>query len=323
MIEVLGLVFGLALLLGGGFLLVKGASGVASRFHISPIIVGLTIIAFGTSAPELFVSIIAALRDQTDIVFGNVVGSNIANLGLVLALAAVVRPIEINGQIVRRELPLLLLATAVILVMALDPLLRKASGVLDRSDGVILLLLFFIFFYVTALDVLHRRESDSLLSDIDRSPLITTAPPATYAWISIALGLSGLLIGGQLTISYGVALSELLGIPSAVVGLFVVAIGTSLPELVTTIIAAIRREPDLALGNVIGSNLFNGLAVLPVGVILRPLAIPTGGVFDLTVSLLFAAALIPVFWIGRARLGRKVGWIMLLCYSVYAVVRVI
>lgn len=323
MMAFFGLLAGLSLLIGGGFILVKGASGIAARFNVSPVIVGLTIIAFGTSAPELFIGILAALRDQSDIVFGNAVGSNIANLGLVLGIAAVIRPIEINGQIVRRELPLLLLATGVVVVMALDPILRGLSPVLDRSDAIILLLLFLVFFYVTALDVLHRRGSDSLLSDIDSSPLVTVASPAAYDWGLVALGLVGLFLGGQLTISNGVELSVLLGVPSTIIGLFVVAIGTSLPELVTSVIAAIRREPDLALGNVIGSNLFNSLAVLPISAIIRPVGIPTGGMLDLSVSFVFAAALIPIFWMGRARLGRRAGWVLLFGYGVYALGRVL
>jgi cation:H+ antiporter len=323
MIEFLGLILGLSLLIGGGFLLVKGASGIAARFNVSPIIVGLTIIAFGTSAPELFVSVVAALRDETDILFGNVVGSNIANLGLVLGLAAIFRPLEINGQLVRRELPLLLLATIVILVMALDPLLRNLPAVIDRSDAVILLLLFLVFFYVTALDVLRQRGADPLLVEMRNSALVMTDSPATYDWIFVGLGLAGLFVGGQLTISNSVVLSTLLNVPSAIVGLFVVAVGTSLPELVTSIIAAIRREPDLALGNIVGSNLFNGLAVLPIGAMVRPVTVPAGGMLDLSVSFLFAAILIPVFWIGRARLGRKMGRVILGCYILYFVGRVI
>lgn len=319
----LGLAAGLLILIGGGFLLVKGASGIAARYGVSPIIVGLTIIAFGTSAPELFVGIIAALRGQTDLVFGNVVGSNIANIGLVLGLAAVVRPIEINGQVVRRELPFFLLVTGVIVVMALDPLLRHQQPVLDKSDAIILLLLFAVFFYATALDVMHGRKSDPLLTDFAHSPIVIHAIPGGHDWLSIALGLAGLFLGGRLTISNGVELSQLLNVQSAIVGLFVVAIGTSLPELATSVVAAVRREPDLALGNIVGSNLFNGLAVLPISAMVRPITVPSGGTIDLFVSFLFAAVLIPVFWIGRARLGRRVGWVFLFCYAVYATTRAI
>ena len=323
MIAFFELLLGLLLLLGGGYFLVKGASGIATRFNVSPIIVGLTIMAFGTSAPELFVGVMAALQDQTDIAFGNVVGSNIANLGLVLGVAAVVKPLEIHGQIVRRELPLLLLATGAILIMAMDPLMRGEIGVIDRSDAVILVFLFLIFFYVTALDVLERRSDDSLMVDFDHSRKLTVAASSARDWLSIAIGFTGLLIGGRLTISGGVELAAILNVPSAIVGLFVVAAGTSLPELVTSIIAALRREPDLALGNVIGSNLFNGLAVLPITGLVRPVVVPDGGLFDLAVSFLFAVVLIPIFYVGRARLGRGIGCVFLIAYLAYVVARLL
>ena len=323
MLATFGLISGLVLLIGGGYLLVKGSSGIATRLNVSPVIVGLTILAFGTSAPELFVGIFAALRDQTDLLFGNVIGSNIANLGLVLGLAAVFRPIEINGQIVRRELPLFLLATGAIVVMALDPWLRQLPPVIDRSDAILLLLLFLIFFYITALGVLQRRSTDPLLTEIETSTLVTTDSPAAYDWVSVIFGVVGLFIGGQLTINNSIELSSLLNVPSAVVGLFVVAIGTSLPELVTSIIAAVRREPDMALGNVVGSNLFNGLFVLPVSALVRPVSVPDGGMLDLSISFVFAAVLIPVFWVGRARLGRRAGWVMLAAYLLYVVGRIL
>lgn len=323
MMNFIGLLFGLSLLIGGGYLLVKGSSGIAARFNISPMIIGLTIIAFGTSAPELFIGIIAAQQGQTDIIFGNVVGSNIANLGLVLGLAAIFCPIEIDGQIVRREIPLFLLATGVILVMALDPLLRGEPGVIDRSDAIILLSLFLVFFYVTTLGVFSGEKSDSLLREIECSPLVNRGAPASYDLVFIVLGCTGLFFGGDFTVRNSVELAAVMNVSSAIVGLFVVAVGTSLPELVTSIIAALSRESDLALGNVIGSNLFNGLAVLPISALIQPVTVPEGGMFDLSVSFLFAAALIPVFWIGRARLGRKLGWLMVSCYFVYVLMRVI
>jgi cation:H+ antiporter len=232
-----------------------------------------------------------------------------------------VKPLEIHGQIVRRELPLLLLATGAILIMAMDPMMRGEIGVIDRSDAVILVFLFLIFFYVTALDVLERRSDDSLMVDFDHSRKIPLAASSARDWLSIVVGLTGLLIGGRLTISGGVELAAILNVPSAIVGLFVVAAGTSLPELVTSIIAALRREPDLALGNVIGSNLFNGLAVLPVTALVRPVVVPDGGLLDLAVSFMFAVVLIPIFYVGRARLGRGVGCVFLIAYLAYAVTR--
>lgn len=309
---------GLALLLAGGAALVKGAAGIATQFGISPMIVGLTIVSFGTSAPELFVNVIGALNDQTELAFGNVVGSNLANLGLVLGIAAIVRPISIDGKLVLRELPLLLLVTGIILVMAADPLLRGESATLDRSDALILLMVFGLFLYVTVLDVLRRRSIDPLLTHVGEVPMAAGGSMHMLNWLYVAIGLGALFAGGRLTIDSGVALAELLNIQSAIIGLFVVALGTSLPELVTSTIAALRGESDLALGNVVGSNLFNNLMVLPASTLFRPVNIPAGGVLDLSASLVLAAALIPIFWIGRARLGRRTGSALVVSYLAYA-----
>lgn len=318
----LWLTAGLALLIGGGTLVVQGASAIAARFGVSPLIVGLTIVAFGTSAPELVVNVAGALRNQTHLAFGNVVGSNIANLGLVLGVAAFFRGIEIHGTIVRREVPLLLLATVAIVIMASDGILRSQPQRVDISEGLILFLLFALFMYVTAQDVLNKRESDTLLAEIESTSLINPMPAKSYDWVLLLAGFVALVWGGQLTITNGVALAGLLGVSSTIIGLFVVALGTSLPELVTSIIAAVRGESDLAVGNVVGSNLFNALMVLPVSTLVRPIGIPAGGMIDLVASLIFAAALIPLFWMGRARMGRRMGLFFCAMYVVYATARV-
>jgi len=317
----LGLIFGLLLLLVSGAALVSGSSGIAARFGVSPAVVGLTIVAFGTSAPELVVNITGAIKNQSALAFGNVVGSNIANVGLVLGFAALCRPVEIEGRFVRRELPLLLLATAVIVVMSIDPVLRGSAATLDRSDGAVMLLLFCIFLYVSILDVFGPRPGGALLTEIETNPVVQATPPPVNHWILVTVGVAGLFWGGQLTIENGVTLALELGISSVIIGLFVVAVGTSLPELVTSIVAALRGESDLALGNVVGSNIFNSLFVLPLSAIVRPVDIPAGGLIDLGASLLLAAVLIPIFWIGRAKLERATGAAMLLFYLAYAVFR--
>ena len=166
------LIVGILLLLASGASLVRGASGIAESFGVSPLIVGLTVVAFGTSSPELVVNIIGALQGQTDIAFGNIAGSNIANLGLVLGCAAILTPITIQGQIIRRELPLLLLATTILLVMTLDPYIRGFSAILDRSDGLILFLLFGIFVYIVVSDFI-RQQRDPLLTTVEElSPVL-------------------------------------------------------------------------------------------------------------------------------------------------------
>ena len=299
-----GVVLGIALLLAGGTALVKGASSLATRLGISPMIIGLTIVGFGTSTPELMVNIVGVIEGETALAFGNVVGSNISNMGLVLGAAAIIRTIDIQGSVVRKELPLLLLVTTIITVMGLDGVLEGTPPRIGRGDSIILLLLFLIFLYITVRDVMRSRNRDMLLTEIGEHPLVFAQASGRFEWLLVALGFLLLFAGGEVTIRSSVRLAEQAGVSKAVVGLFVVAIGTSMPELVTSVIAAIRKESDLALGNLIGSNIFNSLIVLPASGLISGIMIPPGGITDLVVSWLFAAALIPVFFLGKERLSR-------------------
>jgi cation:H+ antiporter len=309
------------MLLVGGTILVRGASEIAFRYGVSPLIVGLTIVAFGTSAPELAVNISGALQGATDLAFGNVVGSNISNMGLVLGAAALMNPITIQGQVVRREVPLLLLATTAVTVMALDGPLDGRAASISRSEAIVLMLLFLIFVYVNVLDFARTRRPDPLLATIEHAQLVKTDPQSRLSWLLIAAGIILLVVGGDMTVKYGSVLAERIGISETIIGLFVVAVGTSLPELATSIIAAARRESDLALGNVVGSNIFNSLIVLPVSAMFRNIPVPQGGVGDLVVSWSLAALLIPVFIYGEARMGRKTGFFLLAVYFGYAILR--
>lgn len=317
-----GIVIGLLLLVGGGAALVAGASQAARRYGISPMIVGLTIVGFGTSAPELVVNVVGAIRGETELAFGNVVGSNISNLALVLGAAAFIRAIEIQGTVVRREVPLLLLITAIITVMAADGFFESLPARIGRIDSVVLLLLFCIFLYIAVQDLLLGGVDDALAIDIDENPLISGSRGRRHYWLLMLLGFGLLFVGGEITVRSSVNLSEQLGISTALIGLFVVAIGTSLPELVTSIVAAVRGESDLALGNIIGSNIFNSLIVLPASSIGGAISVPAGGIFDLAVSLLLTAALIPIFLLGEAKLGRVSGILLLTLYVVYAIIRI-
>ncbi|MDX1515200.1 MAG: calcium/sodium antiporter [Woeseiaceae bacterium] len=321
MFSVLGILIGLLLLIGGGAALVTGATKVASRMGISPMIIGLTIVGFGTSTPELVVNIVGAVRGETELAFGNVIGSNISNLALVLGAAAFIRAIEIQGNVVRREVPLLLLITTIITVMALDGVLEQLPARIGLTDSVVLLLLFGIFLYIAVQDLVLSRNDEPLIAEIEHSPIVVTEPSSRYPWLFVLLGFVLLFAGGELTVRASVSLSEQLGISTAVIGLFVVAVGTSMPELVTSIIAAIRGESDLALGNIIGSNIFNSLIVLPASGMAGTIAVPRGGVTDLLVSLLLTAILIPIFFIGNARLGRTAGLMLLAIYVAYAAIR--
>jgi cation:H+ antiporter len=317
-----GIVAGLTLLIVGGGLLVTGASQLAARFGVSPMIVGLTIVGFGTSAPELVVNIVGGLRGESALAFGNVIGSNISNLALVLGAAAMLQRIEIEGSVIRREVPLLLLVTTIMTVMALDTVLEGGTARIGVSDAVVLLLLFTLFIYITVQDVVLSKKNDALLTEIKESTLVVTESVSRYNWAFVIGGFVLLFVGGEMTVRYSVTFATTLGVSTTLVGLFVVAIGTSLPELITSVIAAWRKESDLALGNILGSNVFNSLIVLPASALAGTVTIPKGGVQDLAVSWLFTAALIPIFLIGRARLGRTSGIMLLIAYAAYAVIRI-
>lgn len=322
MLSFIGILAGVALLIGGGALLVRGASEIATGWGVSPMVVGLTIVGFGTSSPELVVNLIGAFDGATALAFGNVVGSNISNLGLVLGAAAIVSPIAIQSEIVRRELPLLLLATTMMAVMALDGPLEGIPAVISRTDAIILMLMFCIFVYITALDFIRVRREDPLLAGIEQSSIVIAPPVGRFPWLLIAGGFALLFLGGELTVRNAIVFATQLGISEEIVGLFVVAVGTSMPELVTSMIAAARRESDLALGNIIGSNIFNSLVVLPASGVIVQIPVPPGGVSDLILSWLMAAVLIPIFFFGKAYLGRVTGSALLIVYFGYAAVRI-
>ncbi|NQX87437.1 MAG: calcium/sodium antiporter [Halioglobus sp.] len=319
------LILGLACLLVGGATLVRGASMLASQYGVSPLLVGLTVVAFGTSAPELVVNIIGTLRNQSDLAFGNVVGSNLANLGLVLSTAALVKPMKIEGQIVRRELPLLLLGTSVLLVMTLDRWLRVGVPEISRSDALILLLLLCAFLYIAIAEV-RTRTQDAFISEVDEIRKVLPAPKENSThkdWLFVIIGSVLLGVGGHLTVDKGSEFAQLMGLPPVVVGMLVVAIGTSLPELVTSVIAAIKNESDLCLGNVVGSNLFNSLFVLPAAALIKPISIPSGGIVDILLTLGFSAALVLVFLFDRGTLHRRTACAMLATYVGYMWLRTV
>jgi len=186
-----------------------------------------------------------------------------------------------------------------------------------------LMLMFCIFIYITALDLMRSRRKDPLLVDIKESPIVVTPKNGRFSWLLVVGGFVLLFVGGEMTVRNAVAFANQIGISTTVVGLFVVAVGTSMPELVTSIVAAMRRESDLALGNVIGSNIFNSLLVLPASGVIVQIPLPRGGVSDLVVSWLLTAALIPIFFFGKAYLGRVSGFALLLVYFGYAAVRII
>ena len=322
MVSLAGILFGILLLICGGTALVHGASQVAARHGVSAMVVGLTVVAFGTSMPELVVNVIGGLRGETGLAFGNIIGSNIANLALILGVAAILRPIQLDGLVVQREVPLLVLGTAVLTVLALDSSFEGHPNAIGRADSLILLLVFCIFAYITAFDIIRSRRQDALMGNIKSNPLIITKPVTGFAGLYVFFGIVLLYVGGEMTVRFSVRLADGFAWSSTQVGLFIVAVGTSMPEMVTSIIAALRRESDLAVGNLVGSNIFNTLLILPVTGFVSVIAIPARGVIDVVFSLALAAALMPIFVLGKARLGRASGVLILTSYAAWVVFRV-
>jgi len=305
LMDVMIFVVGLVLLVAGAWVLISGGTRVAALLGIPPVVVGLTVVAFGTSAPELFVSIVGALKGSTGLVLGNVVGSNVANLGLILAVAAIIRPVLIERALARNEVPYMLLTTIAFVVMVWD-------GQLSRFDAGILVIGFVVFISWTMRNA--NRGEEALTPKVPESG---RRRGIIVGLGLIVLGIVGLAGGGQLIVQSAIRLAVGFGISETLVGLTIVAIGTSLPELATTIVAAMRDEDDLALGNIVGSNIFNLLAVAgPVGLIwglkvegdqnpLTQLPLQLGANQIQLLSMLLLAILVTTMIVfGRGRVGR-------------------
>jgi len=296
--------FALVLLFVGAESLVKGSSSLALRAGFSRLMVGLTIVAFGTSSPELVVSIKAALSQQGDISVGNVVGSNSFNIGVILGLTALVCPIPVHLQVIKIDAPI---ALAVSLLLPLF-LLNESLG---RAEGLILFAGVVTYTWISI--VLGRRAGTQVQSDI---PI----PSVSRHWgidvTFIAAGLGVLVLGSRLLVDHSVDLAKTLGVSEAVIGLTIVAAGTSMPELATSVVAAVRKQPDIAIGNIVGSNLFNILSILGLTSIVSPLYAPGISTLDYTAMIVFTVLLIPLLYTGRL-LHRLQGALLLSLYGIY------
>jgi cation:H+ antiporter len=322
LVNTLLLALGLTALILGGSWLVRGATALAARLGVAPILIGLTVVAFGTSTPELVVNVSAALRGSTEIGFGNVVGSNIANIGLLLALAAIIAPLSIHRTLVIREIPMMILACAATIVLAGGVLLGEESSGFSRGDGLMLLLLFAVFLYYTIGEALQQREDQADRdAGVAATSVAATSDPATpdgrpRVILPIVGGLLALVLGGEVAVRGAIGVADAMGVSEALIGLTVVAVGTSLPELATTLTAARKGQGDLAIGNIVGSNIYNLLFIWGLSVAIFPSALPAGGAVDLMVMTGFSLLLLP-FVITQSRLSRLEGALMLLGYGGY------
>ncbi|MFU8888991.1 MAG: calcium/sodium antiporter [Trueperaceae bacterium] len=297
-------VVGLLGLYLGGELLVRGASSLARALGISPMVIGLTVVAFGTSAPELAATLVAALRGAPELAIANVVGSNVANIGLILGLTALAYPLATSASFLRREVPWMLAATLLAMPLLFD-------GRLGRVEGLLLWLALAVF-----LAAAFRSGGLAEVVDDDASGAAAVRRPWRDA-LGVAAGVAILAFGAHALVTGATALALIWGVPERVIGLTLVALGTSLPELASSLVAALRRETDIILGNVIGSNLFNLLAVLGTAAVVHPIEVPVAGLrLDLVIMLGFALAVVPLMLLGR-RLGRRDGALLLAAYLTY------
>jgi len=310
---------GLVLLLGGGEAVVRGAASLARSFGISDLAIGLLVVAFGTSAPELAVNVTAAFDGESDLSFGNIIGSNMANIGLVVGVCGLVRALQINSVVISREIPMMLLATIVTIAMAADMTIDGDRPQFDRGDAIVMVLFFCVFLYYTVGELLRQRTDHPTLEELVASELPGAGPKVTAArdvLVTLA-GFGALLSGANLTVDAAVNLARAFGVSEAVIGISLVAIGTSLPELATGIMATVRGHMEIAIGNVIGSNIFNLLFVLAITVFIRPLAIPRWGMLDLGVTAVLSLALLAVSLTAGRRILRAEAAVLVIIYLGY------
>lgn len=300
MLDLVRLVFGLVVLVGGAELLVRGAVGLAGRLQISPLVVGLTIVAFGTSSPELFVSVQAGLNDQSELAVANVLGSNIFNVLAILGVAAVIAPLAVHRTVVRRDIPLMFGASLLTAGLLLD-------GQLGRLEGAVLVALLALY---TGWLIAASRKADP---GDEPAPKAMRPLPAIGL---IVLGLGGCVLGSSLMVDGAVGIATWLGVSERAIGLTIVAAGTSLPELATSVTAALRGQRDIAVGNVVGSNAFNLLGILGTSALIAPMTeLSSGTRIDLLVMLASAAVLLPLC--AKLRINRWEGGAFILAYTGY------
>lgn len=301
------IISGIVLLYFGGDLLVRNASLLARRWGIPPVVIGLTIVSFGTSAPELAASLSAALQDAPEIAIGNVVGSNIANIALILGLTAAIHPLRAGAQFLRRDTPLMIGVAVLLSVLFID-------GSLGRIEGAVFVLGLAGYLWL----LLRTDEPAEVQAEFAQE---FSGESTTSAWVAGGglLGLVVLVGGAQLLVTGATAIARGLGVPELIIGLTLVAVGTSLPELATSVIAALKREPDIALGNIVGSNIFNVLGILGITVLVRPISLPFERIaIDLGVMVALSLLLWPFLRSGL-RLGRREGATLIGLYVAYVI----
>lgn len=311
--EILMIILGFVLLVSGADLLVKGSSSIAKKFHIPEMLIGLTIVAIGTSAPELIITITSAGKNASDLILGNAIGSNLCNLLLILGLMAVLRPVEIGKEAKKIHIPILFFSTLILFIMQIS-IFGGAVSVLDRIDGIILIILFILYFsypILAEIKDIKKAYKENKNNQINNSKTILSI-------IFVIIGIVLLKYGGDFVVDYSIEIARRINISERVIGLTIVAIGTALPELVTSIFAVIKKDTDLAVGNIVGSCIFNTFLILGIGAIMTPLKFSTEFNQNLII-LLISTFLIWLFnFVGKKNtITRAKGSILLLIFAMY------
>lgn len=300
------IIVGFALLIVGADFLVDGASGIAKKFHIPEIIIGLTIVSIGTSMPELFVSITSAIDGYSDMALGNVIGSNLCNLLLILGLSSLIKPVDFQEETRKYEIPMCLLFTIILMIFS------NTSGGISRIEAVILLVLFVLFIaYTIYMGKKKSKENSEVVEENNKNKTIKNI-------ILIILGIAGLKFGGDFVVNNAVNIAQMFNISEKVISLTILAIGTSLPELVTSVTAAIKGNSDIAIGNIIGSNIFNILLILGVSSVIKPITFNSSYNMDLSI-LCISMVILALFPIipPKNKMSRANGLIYVLMYGAY------
>jgi cation:H+ antiporter len=320
-LAVLLVLVGFLLLAKGASFFVDGASHLAYGLGVTPLFVGLTIVAFGTSAPELAINLVAAWRGNADLAVGNVLGSNIANQALIIGVSAVLRPMHVETTIIVREIPFLFLSSLALWFLADDVRFQPEAraALISRGDGLVLLLFFAIFvYYLAASARTGRRQAATLAEDVVEMEDLRQPISTLRAVLMVGGGLTAVLVGGDWVVRGSTTMARAFGWSDALIGVTILAIGTSLPELVTSVVAARRGSSDIALGNVVGSNIFNTVAVLGLTSVVQPLPVSGELLTDMRVMFVVSVALY-LFTLNRRVIQRWEGAILAAGYFVYLV----
>jgi len=304
---------GFVLLYFGAEWLVKGSSSLARSLGVSPIVIGLTVVAFGTSAPELVVSLVSSIQGKSMIAVGNVVGSNICNIALILGLSALFNPIKSDPSVVHRDIPIMLGISVYLFLLSLNSTLGRIEGATLFAG--ILLYTFFNYYLAKK----ETADASAVVSELEEIGYIASRPKQL---VFIALGIAGVAGGAQIVVDNAVLIMEIIGVSEKFIGLTIVAFGTSLPELATSVVAALRGEMDISIGNLVGSNVFNIMSVLGVAALVRPIPIPDGGFFESGLWIDYLVMLFTSFlpWLMMRKdftVKRSDGLILLFCYGCY------